>query len=274
MKLHAVKQGTVIHCPTIELSNKVLEQLEKQEVTWRTGTPIRNTTHGMRHGHAENHCFFLGLDNRLEYGPLGYYRGHDYPEPIHAEQWLKQQGRKAPMNQKTIHEAALEALALEPGDQVRVLFKVPGYTGGWNKSWARPMDGMVGFVFPVVSVAYDGGGVVLGRSPDDKSHYLFPAFCLEVVERRPKVPEYPRTFQGHQVLYRPDHNVLRVGCQEFTLEAILHIQTDMFDMAENVEVLPHIIQVRKESMAYEALVQFLRDLEPLIRYMKERGDTR
>jgi hypothetical protein len=176
------------------------------------------------------------------------------------------------MNQKTIQAAALEALALEPGDRVRVCFKVPSHTGGWKNSWNEYMNKAVGTTMTIHRI-----DLALGVAFKECAQY-FPAFCLEVVERAPKVPAYPGSFSGHTVRYVQDRNVLKVGCQEFTFADILNIQDDLEELGypENFrELQVNTVTVRGTEVCIKALRKFIEEgLKDLVYYMDVQEDMR
>lgn len=74
---------------------------------------------------------------------------------------------------------------IKPGDRVKVIAKVESYSGGWQNSWAKEMDEYVGESFIVIDVPLKYNSGIALRHPDN--YYRFPYFCLEKVEKKPKV---------------------------------------------------------------------------------------
>lgn len=78
------------------------------------------------------------------------------------------------------YELESKASGIEVGNYVKVLFKVPTESRGWDNSWVPSMDDFVGKVFRVNRVDHVNG-VNLSDS------YNFPYFCLEKIASKPSV---------------------------------------------------------------------------------------
>lgn len=79
-ELKGIKNNTVIHCPTKELSYKVVE-----EILHKAGVYTNHTTDGDWHKYGKDMCYFV---SDLSHCNLGYFKGGNY-EIITAEEFIK-----------------------------------------------------------------------------------------------------------------------------------------------------------------------------------------
>jgi hypothetical protein len=119
---------------------------------------------------------------------------------------------------KTPQEIYLEGQKLanfQPGERVKVAFKVPSRAGGWKNDWVdRTMDGAIGKGFSVDCVKDQGVRL-------SYHHQLrFPWFCLERVGPEPVEVELNDTWTA-EVLSKTE---VKVGCQTFTVKAIRDLE--------------------------------------------------
>lgn len=140
------------------------------------------------------------------------YNGGTYSIPAHCVEIVRR-ANSQPIFQ-SIHQVALDVLDLQPGDTVRVLFKIPSFDGGWKSSWASGMDKMIGKVFTVEDVGGNSG--IRSR----ENGYYYPAHCLEVVKRTPKHIEIKL---NKDYIASVTANVVQVGCQTIDADTVLEV---------------------------------------------------
>ena len=73
-----------------------------------------------------------------------------------------------------------EKLNLKAGDIVKVKFKTPPYSFGWDNGWPKEKDKFIDQNLVVIANHHQRG--IKLRGYDDEWH--FPAFSLEVVSRK------------------------------------------------------------------------------------------
>ncbi len=81
------------------------------------------------------------------------------------------------------YELESKASGIEVGNYVKVLFKVPTESRGWENSWTQNMDDFVGKVLKVQLVSHNSG-ISLELDGD---RYSFPYFCLEKMASKESV---------------------------------------------------------------------------------------
>jgi hypothetical protein len=140
------------------------------------------------------------------------YNGGIYSIPAHCVEIVRRANSQP--SPQSIHQVALEALDLQPGDTVKVLFKVPSFDGGWKSSWTSEMDKMIGEVFTVADV---GGNSGIGSREDG---YYYPAHCLEVIKRAPKHTEIKL---NKDYVANITADVVKVGCQTIDADTVLEV---------------------------------------------------
>lgn len=86
--------------------------------------------------------------------------------------------------QQKAYMAYSKAMDFQPGDLVKVTHKVASLSGGWANSWYRLMDGYVGKEYFVSTAHRSTGGVRLRSNLHPAHCFAFPAFCLELIERK------------------------------------------------------------------------------------------
>jgi hypothetical protein len=153
----------------------------------------------------------------------------------------------------TISQQILKELNLQPGDKVKITHKVPSGNLGWTNSWlSGDMDKFIGQVLTVKGVV--GVDIHFKETP-----YGFPPQCIEIVERKPKLPtikiegtEVYRSAKFDVVLGEGDDEVeIEVYYQEDQCLDIWRIESDNMDkdIDNDSELGKAIIEICKAKLA-------------------------
>ena len=173
---------------------------------------------GIRAEHSVegNPCYSLSSDNFRDYGDFFFESDITaYVDPVKKS--------------KTMHELALEHLDLKAGDRVRVTMKAANNTLGWRNRWDKDMDGAVGQICTVADNLHNAMGVTL-RCPDISLNFSYPAYVLELVERKPETKTMKLTKDYEAVVSKAE---IKVGCQTITKEKF----TDLVKLAKEVGLI-------------------------------------
>lgn len=118
---------------------------------------------------------------------------------------------------KSSQELYLEGQKLanfQPGERVKVAFKVPSDSAGWANSWHPGMDHFIGKQCAVVSEASGHGVRVECRELGD--WFSFPWFCLERVKPEPVEVKLNESCTATVV----SETEVKVGCQTFEVSRL------------------------------------------------------
>lgn len=140
----------------------------------------------------------LGIGVQWSNGKYNHYNPEDL-ELIHP---VKQEPTK------TIYQQLVEQSTLQVGDRVKVTHKVPSHDLGWENSWAKGMDVVVGRECRIIDMTEYG--VKLSTSD-----YNFPIHVLQLV-RRKKVPVTMKLTKDYDAVISEDD--IKVGCQTITFD--------------------------------------------------------
>ena len=167
---------------------------------------------------------------------------------------------------KSLHQVALDHLNLDPGDRVRVLFKTPDYAGGWDNEWAPSMNNTIGGTYTVRALLDDDTGVQLNTS-ECRLNYRYPAFCLELVERKPAGPTCPAKFREWDVILHSQQQLLSIGCKTLKLKTALDLAKRIkctVDGAAMNKIELNTLMVLGEDIPANGALEFATTLIPVL----------
>lgn len=122
----------------------------------------------------------------------------------------------------TLHELALENLQLQKGDIVKITHSVPSRNGGWTNSWVDNMDNFIGKNMKVLSINSNNGVALDSLEPGDY-FYAYPAHCLEIVSRVPKISYKKVKLNSLYDANIGSDGTIEVGCQTFSIDDVRRI---------------------------------------------------
>ena len=254
---------TAIHTPTPETFGLELLKLENQGYTWYNPTsrftPLSEWAkqNNYWNNYKENTVLCLETGSKLTYCSRKFAEDEGYTVVTPG----------VPEVPKSLHQLALDNLALKPGDRVKVLFKVPGQTGGWTSVWVPPMDDAVGKILEVIEMS----GVPPETGVPLRYDYVryFPAFALELVSRASDKPKYPGTFGVHYVTV--DRDRIKVGCQSFSFaeyDELLGFLTNPAPL--NGRVVVKTLWISGHETDSKDLTKFLKKLKPAVEFYRDK----